>query len=326
LNIFPFSPFQNHNQDIITGLKAGIRGLNMNFGKCLIDGIQQLSLVRLSCIGGFSDPLEVLTGIHQFLSDNPNEVILMPSQIDDNTGGEVEFDEIYSVMQRVVNDQGRSMADLLYAHGDEKDPWPTLGELIAQDKRILFFVYGGSEDCEKDCPDGFHDWYTYAAETESSFTSVSNIKDDTAGACEIAFGDEGTRDFFGINVFIEFPSFESSAEVNTESFLGEHLDTCSSQNGLDPSLLLVDFWSEGDVLAVVHAHNEALVAPSAVPSSMPTKSPTFEPTRKPTPAPTGKPNRKPTPVPTFEPTREPTPAGGPTYAPSINWKFRPFND
>jgi hypothetical protein len=299
----------------------------MNFGKCLVNGIQQLSLVRLSCIAGFSDPLEVLTGINQFLSDNPNEVILMPSRIDDNTGGGVvTFEEIYSVMQQVVDDQDKSMADRLYAHEDEREPWPTLGKLIEEDKRILFFVYGGSEDCNRRCPAGFHDWYTYAAETESSFTSVGDIKDDPTGACEIALGEKGTRDFFGINVFIDFPSFESSAELNTESFLIERLETCSSQNGLDPNLLSVDFWSEGDVLEVVYAHNEALVAPSAVPSSMPTTKPTPRPTRRPTRAPIG----EPTTSPTFEPTMKSiTPAPTkkaitpvPTRIPS-RWNIKP---
>jgi hypothetical protein len=251
----------NHSEDIITGLEAGIRGINMDIGKCIKDGERQLSLVRSNCALGYSDPLEVLTDIHQFLTENPNEVIIMPTRIDDNTGGAVGLEEIHSVMKAVVDDEGRSMADRLYAHPPGvTTTWPTLGKLIDGDQRIIFFHFNGAETCQglgEECPVGFHDWFAYAAETAFSFANTDEIKDDPEGACTITRGGDGTRDFFGINVFVEVPSSDSSAELNDASFLQQHIEACSDQNGLDPSLILVDFWSEGDVLQVVEAYNKA---------------------------------------------------------------------
>jgi hypothetical protein len=251
--------FPNQNQGIVAGLQAGIRGINVDIGMCTVDGAPRVSLIHGFCNLGISDPLEVFAEIQQFLTDNPHEVILMPTQIDDGADGTVRLQDVYSVFQQVVDDDGQSMADRLYAHSDLTAPWPTLAELIDSDHRILFFIYNGAETCENtECPVGFQDWFTYAVETAFEFSNVDKIKSDPEGACSLTRGGGGTRDFFGINLFVQIPNTGSSAQLNEGSFLQQHLETCSTQNSLNPNLVLVDFWNEGDILTVVQAFNEAL--------------------------------------------------------------------
>lgn len=251
---------RNHKMDILTALNAGIRGLNLDIGKCNINGQPSLALVHSKCFLGFADPVEVFREINQFLMDNPDEVILMPCQINNDTGGTVLLGEIYAAMQQAFDSGGTAMSDRLYAHPGVNSPWPTLAQLIDMDKRILFFHYNG-ENCATlggDCPRGFHDWFTYAAETRFAFRSVRNFRRNPESACTITRGGGGTRDFFGINVFMQVPSRKASRRLNSRNFLADHIRTCAAQNGLTPNAILIDFWEEGDVLAVVHEHNSAL--------------------------------------------------------------------
>ena len=265
--------FPNHNKDLVTALQAGIRGLNMDIGIC--DG--EVVLVHGLCLAGFSELVPAFTNIVQFLVDNPNEVVIMPIQInddddDDDTGGGVVIDlaTLYSTLQQDVVVGTTSMADLLYAHpGPETTtttttttttPWPTLGELIDNNKRILFFRYNSAQNCVNTvCPTGFHDWFAYAVETAFEFDTVADIIDDTTRSCQITRGSAGTRDFFGINMFAQIASEEISAQLNTREVLLQHLETCSALNGnMRPNLLLVDFWDTGDVVETVQEYNAGL--------------------------------------------------------------------
>jgi len=244
----------NHNRGILDALEAGVRGINVDFGYC--DG--KLSMVHGLCVAGASDPVEKLSQVQQFLADNPREVVIIPSEINDDVGGVVRIADVVTVLEQVKDSTGRSMFESLYSH-QPGDPWPTLGELIEINKRILFFHYNGEEACfVMDCPPGFHDWFTFAAETNFSFQEVSDIEDDPSGACAITRGENGLRNFFGVNIFLEQPDPEASTILNSRSFMENHLTTCGAQNNQPPNLALVDFWSLGDVVPVVNDFNANL--------------------------------------------------------------------
>jgi hypothetical protein len=243
--IILFAP--NHDESILTGLEMGIRGINTDWGICN----SQLSLFHSECFLGYTDPVDVFAGINQFLTDNPNEVLLMPAQVE----AEVSLSDMKTLMNRAVDSNGKSFADRLYVHPGEDASWPTLRELIASDSRVLFFVYNNGDT---NYPAGIHPWFRYAAETEFSFADVDDIRGDPTGACTITRGGGGTKAFFGINVFTQLPSRSAAATLNSAAFLGPHIETCSAQNSLDPNLVLVDFFTRGDVIEVVQAHNAKL--------------------------------------------------------------------
>jgi hypothetical protein len=251
-----FVIFPNQALKLETALESGWRGLNFDIGKCSEYTDQPVRLVHGVCSLGTRDPIEVFSNILTFLQDNPNEVLLMPLQIDNSLdGGAITFNEIYAVLQQV-----NGLTSSLYQHPGVGTPWPTLRELIAAGTRILLFFYNGDTSCAElsDCPLGFHDWFTYAGETAFEFSSAEEIQ-DTASACLITRGSQGARDFFGINIFTELPSSDTSEIVNAADFVQAHLDNCTQFNApLQPSLILVDFWNIGNVQSVVSTYNGRL--------------------------------------------------------------------
>lgn len=249
----------NHERDFLQGLKAGIRGLNVDIGICN----NELALVHGACITGALGIGNAFQGVHQFLTDNPNEVLIVPAQVNDETGGEVRLQDIYDAFAKVKDNQGKLLTDRLYAHPSPDTTWPTLNQLIESDKRLLFFQYNGNQTCVVNgCPPGFHDWFAHAGETRYSFPSVEWTIEHPDEACTITRGGSGSLSFFGVNVFLDVPKTESSDVLNEKSFLGPHLKYCALfQKGLQPNLVLVDYWSRGDVLDVVREWNSKLILP-----------------------------------------------------------------
>jgi hypothetical protein len=250
-----FSVFPNHELQLETALQAGWRGLNFDVGKCSeLFTDQPLRLVHGFC-SLTRDPVEVFTNILSFLQNNPNEVLLMPLEIDnDLDGGSVSYNEVYALMGQVSG-----WTDMLYQHPGVGTAWPTLRELIAVNTRILLFFYGGATSCaaSTDCPPGFHDWFTYAAETAFEFASITDIE-ATDTSCEITRGGQGERDFFGINLFTTIPSTTVAEQINMASFVQQHIENCTTLNALQPTLILVDYWNIGDVQSVVSFFNQQL--------------------------------------------------------------------
>ena len=249
----------NHKWPLEQALDAGYRGINLDIGKCGDDG--ELRLVHSNCAHGSRDPIEVFTNIMTFLEDNPNEILIMPTQIENESGGPVTAEDIGEMFLKVPG-----LIHLLYAHPGPSTPWPTLQELINRNERIVFFHYDGENcaDPQVTCHPAFHDYWQYATETTFELDSIETIQDARV-SCELTRGLDGEKDFFGINVFTTTPDvYDSCSTVNDESFLEKHLEDCSSFNSLKPNLLLVDCWETGDVVATVRKHNAALTATSAV--------------------------------------------------------------
>lgn len=245
----------NHKLDLKTALNKGYRGLNMDFGRCL----DKITLLHATCLFVTKVSIDVvLQEILDFLDANPNEVLILPTEIVEDSflvGPPPTIAEIDTIFQSVDG-----WKDKLYDHPGPGTAWPTLQELIDADKRIIYFFYRG-ESCTKgvDCPVGFNPWFQYAAETQFSFPFIWSF-DDKARACEITRGGSGTRDFFGVNIFVTPSRFISPVlRVHKADFLRNHLQACKDLNGgLQPNVVLVDFWDVGDVMTVVDELNAAL--------------------------------------------------------------------
>ena len=125
---------------------------------------------------------------------------------------------------------------------------------------ILLFHLNGPTSCANGaCPDGFHYWFDFAAETEFEFLDSSDF-DNVARSCEITRGGGSTRQFFAVTSFVTPPRQSQSELINTREFLEARIDACSAANGgLDVNLMYIDFWSIGDLPEVVQMRNKALV-------------------------------------------------------------------
>lgn len=259
-----FSIAPNHNLPLEDAVQAGYRGINVDIGKC--NG--EIALTHSFCFLGTRDAVKVFSWLDTWLDDNPNEVLLLPTQIDNEAGGVVTLDDIYQMLL-----QSGNFLQKLYVrdatNGDASSSlaqdFPTLQQLIDRNQRILFFPYNGQTCAElvaeqgssSACPTGFHDWFAYAAETQYSFNTEADVEDESL-SCAITRGD-ASHAFFGVNVFLEFPSQTAASYLNSADFLTSHLQACAEANG-EPhvSAVLVDFWDEGDVLQVVSDYNAQL--------------------------------------------------------------------
>ena len=241
--------FPNHEFALEGALRAGYRGINFDLGKCG----DELTLVHGFCgIQSNRSPQQMMANIVSFLQDNPNEVLLVPTQINQDTGGAISFDEIDALFRSVPG-----WSELLYHHPSSTTPWPTLRELIAQKTRILFFHYNGPR-CLENCPTGLMDWFYYAEESDFGFVDLAELK-NTANACRVTRGQDGIGAFYGVNVFTEIANTGDSCETTNEfQFLSNHLKQCATLQQRAVNLVLVDCWARGDVLEVVRAHNMEL--------------------------------------------------------------------
>ena len=144
---------------------------------------------------------------------------------------------------------------------------------------MIIFQHDGG-DCENagECPTGITDTYSNAFETPYDSVGLTGLMNFTT-TCKITRGDYRNA-FFISNHFAgdeyQLPSYDVSVEANKAENLIARLDACHEIVGRRVNLLAVDFWSIGDVLAVVTAYNEALgVAPTSEPSSEPSISPSM---------------------------------------------------
>ena len=283
----------NHNYGILAGLRAGMRGINVDLGYCGGGDKKKLSLVHTSCALGYSAPFPVFTQIQQFLTDHPREVIVMPIELNDHIGHRrVRLEDVELLLRQVVDSNGKSMYDRIYQHPvfdphrPRRHTWPTLNELIDRDHRIILGVYhtgdsvngdttttAGMEDTttsttigNTNLPALFLDWLLYATETDFEFSRVEQVfQDETCGRTR---GVHGMQDFLVVNHFLRLPSMESSARLNEKSALQARLVQCAQQDSVSfsqhyygsayPNLLVVDFFATGDVLEVVEEYNAGL--------------------------------------------------------------------
>lgn len=255
----------NHKLSLRTALKGGYRGINMDIGVC--GG--EVVLLHGTCIGRSKVTLaKMLEDIVAFLDepDNENEVLLMPTEfaetgfLGDNEAATLE--DVEAIFQQVDG-----FKEKLYDHAatlanDPAAPWPTLQELIDVDQRIIFFHYNAIECTPNvDCPAGWNPWFDYAVETKFSFPCVWNFwpKDE---ACNLdPRGEEGTREFFGVNVFVTPPLFGVWTPwlvLHKKEFLVRHINACRNENDLQVNAILVDFGLVGDVIEVVDGYNSGL--------------------------------------------------------------------
>lgn len=245
--------FPNHEFALEGALRAGYRGINFDLGKC----DDTLTLVHGFCgIQSNRSPQQMMASIVAFLDDNPNEVLLVPTQINPDTGGPITLDEIDTLFRSVPG-----WSELLYHHPSLETPWPTLRTLIDQDTRLLFFHYNGPRCMENNnttCSHtGLMDWFVYAQESDFGFVDVLEV-DDKANACRATRG-PATAAFYGVNVFTEIANTGNSCDIlNDFAYLSNHLKQCATLTQQAVNLVLVDCWDRGDVLEVVRTHNLAL--------------------------------------------------------------------
>lgn len=189
-------------------------------------------LCHNSCMFGAQPLVEGLADVREFLDDNPDEVVTLIIQ-----------DEISVVDTEAAFEEAGLMPDLY--HHDHDGDWPTLGELIDRGERLVVFAENAGPP---------PDWYANAFEAmqETPFLVLERDR----FTCDQARGDPDAT-LFQLNHWVSrvAPNPADAAVVNAYDFLLARARECQAERGLLPNFVAVDFYSIGDLFAVVDTLN-----------------------------------------------------------------------
>jgi len=212
-------------RDRLVGVDEGKRGLYLCHGFCEL---------------GAYELLPTLHDIHTFLVEHPEEVLLI---IIEDYVSPAEIADAFSES---------GLADLVY-EGPSGPPWPTLGELVDSNRRVIVFLESGRTDVPwlrpvikniQETPYSFH--------SPAEFSSKPNRG-----------GTEGS--LFLVNHWIEStptPKPSNAAIVNARDVLLPRVIACEKQRHHLPNIVAVDFYQTGDLMAVVDELNGFKAAPA----------------------------------------------------------------
>ena len=192
----------------------------------------EVYLCHLFCELGALRAEDTFRAMHDFLRENPNEVIVLILE------DYVEPEDAIRALDR----GGLADRALPWTPGQEL---PTLSEMISEDKNVLVLVEkeGGAEP-----------WYIPAFEmvqdTRYDFKSVEEF------SCEPLRGDEDNP-LFMINhwVAIDPPDPNVARQANSRDVLLARANRCADERDLVPNIVAVDFYATGDLFDVVRELN-----------------------------------------------------------------------
>jgi len=225
--------------------------------------------------------IDVLVDIKKFLDDNPRELVVFILE---------QYVASYSVIEDLM-DSGM-MEYCCYGHPSSSDEWPTVGQLINNNKRLLLFsnravsftglshdgnilTQGdlGSDFLSVTSVDWWHKDSDYLAATTYSYTSQTTMTSDCSlnsdkSMYPIADFSETSQSaatpgsaayrLIVANHFISnpLPCDSCAASSNQNISLKTRLLSCKSQWDHQPNFPTVDFWSFGEVVRVSGHLNE----------------------------------------------------------------------
>ena len=206
------------------------------------EGERGMYLCHAFCELGFVPLDDVLDTIHEFLVANPGEVVVV-------------INEDYVTPADFVAAVERAGLGDLVATPPAGRAWPTLGELIRQDRRLIVMAENEA---------GAAPWYQLAyarltEETPFSFGRAAELTDPATldRTCVANRGPEGAP-LFLINHWITtdpVPRPSNAARVNAFEPLMRRARRCAELRDHVVNLLAVDFYRRGDLFAVVDALN-----------------------------------------------------------------------
>jgi len=281
--------FPNNMINMEQALSAGMRGLMLdlyyrwepNATASELAGPGTVFLCHGYCGLGNMRFIDALIDIKTFLDDNPKELVVFILE---------QYVASYSVIKDLIN--SGMMEYCCYGHPSSSDEWPTVGQLISNNKRLLLFsnravsYTGSSHDgnilTHSDFGSDFVsvtsvDWWhkdsDYLAATTYSYTSQVTMTSDCSlnsdkSMYPIADFAETSQSaaqpgpaayrLIVANHFISnpLPCESCAASSNQNTSLKSRMLSCKSQWDHQPNFPTVDFWSLGEVVRVSGHLNE----------------------------------------------------------------------
>ncbi|WP_253186401.1 PI-PLC domain-containing protein [Streptomyces abyssalis] len=195
-----------------------------------------LWLCHAACRAGALPLVETLREIRVWLQQHPEEVVTLVVQ------NGITGEQTASAFRKA------GLQDLLFTPDrDPESPWPTLGEMVAGNKRLVVFSEGSGG------PAGWYrGFYRYGMETPYDFPDPGSM------SCAPNRGGTGKR-LFLLNHFITDAggSRLDAGEVNAKSFVLDRARRCGAERGRPVNFVAVDFANLGDARGAVDEMNAA---------------------------------------------------------------------
>lgn len=245
----------SHNKQFEDALVEGYRGLQ--FSTCTCENVLSNSLLERdpalglensnmgfchsACGTGVRDPKAVINNIKTFLDLNRREVLIV--EIDMTGDSE---DDLRTALR------ASGLLDYVYVPDSEYVDWPKMGKLVDKNKRLILFGRGGTlRSCAPDeCRDGILYFYDFFAETDPDETDLTS--------CDSTLSGDVNVDYFLMSQHQKnkamLPSQTIAKDLNSYNELSARFEDC--QGKIEPNLLSVEFWQQGDVLEFVRKDNE----------------------------------------------------------------------
>jgi hypothetical protein len=216
--------FSNQNRDISRQLADGIRGLMLDtyWHKPPFKSARAALCHKNCTLGGYMDLVPELTKVNAFLTQFPREVVLL-------------FVEEHSLTptQFAAAMTSAGLANKVYTHPSPSSPWPTLGQLISNGRRVIvFFETDGAELAR---PAWYHRMNDELWQNAYSYTSVNQFN------CTRDRGNANAQ-LYLVNHFLSQPAgWESLArQANPWSVVQDHVSDCEALQL--PNAVAVDFY------------------------------------------------------------------------------------
>lgn len=177
--------------------------------------------------------------MRNFIEENRREVLIIELDMNDGSSTDLRAALQYSGLLEYV----------FYPQQETNviEDWPTMGELIYSNKRIILFGTGdGMDSCPaSQCLDGILYSNDYIVQTNTDGSDLTK--------CEATVTGDVIVGYFQMNNYKEsnqnIPTPSKARELNSYTALKDRLESCKGSRR--PNLLSVDFWDEGEVLKFV---------------------------------------------------------------------------
>ena len=240
-----FYPAANHQTGLLAQWNAGMRAFMIDTHYETL-GDERVETVRLChgdddrgfspCTYGNVDAESWLSQLKGLMDGSPNDVVTLLVE------NYVQPDHLQIVFENAA------MYDRAFVHS-MNDPWPTLGELIADQTPLVVFWEQG--------PDLAHPWiHDFLTHSWTTNFAEENTEDMN---CDPLRGDP-EQEVYHMNNWLRGPLGLSDpsrgSEANDVDFLIERATECWIQHGKRPTFIAVDWWEDGDVVAAALALNQ----------------------------------------------------------------------
>ncbi|WP_055488522.1 hypothetical protein [Streptomyces sp. WMMB 322] len=199
-------------------------------------------LCHAVCRAGALPLVDTLREIRTWLDQHPGEVVTLIVQ------NGISGEQTASAFRKA------GLQDLLFTPDrDPEAPWPTLGEMVADNKRLVVFSEGSGGPAP-----WYRSFYEYGMETRYDFSEPAKM------SCAANRGGTGKR-LFLLNHFTTDAggSRLDAGKVNAKDFVMDRARRCGAERGRPVNFVAVDFANVGDAGGAVAALNAARAAARA---------------------------------------------------------------